>query len=68
MFVHHMRAPLDFVIIPTTVNVPTCSEPSRTRPYGGANAPSLTAPARAGLSSIRVGRGEETGYQVKQRN
>src|SRR5262245_66017926 len=29
-FVHHARAPLDFVI-PTTTSLPSCSEPSRTK-------------------------------------
>jgi hypothetical protein len=42
-------------VVPTTPIVPSCSEPSRTGPCGGANAPSLTAPARAGVSFVRVG-------------
>ena len=48
------RAPLD-VVIPTTPSVPSRSEPSRTKPCGGANAPSLTAPARAGSLNVWVG-------------
>lgn len=66
MFVHHTRAPLDFVI-PTTPGVPSCSEPSRTK--------ALRWRLRAILDRscarrpwIRAGRGEETGFQVEQRN
>jgi len=36
MFVRHTRAPLDLVIHPDRPSVPSCSEPSRTKPHGGA--------------------------------
>src|SRR3974390_2397309 len=45
----------DVVIPPTNASVPSCSEPSRTSPNGCRYAPSLTAPARAGVSSEWVG-------------
>ena len=35
------------IVIPTTASVPACSAPVKDEPCGGANAPSLTAPARA---------------------
>ena len=41
------------VVIPTTTSVPSCSNPSRTRPLTGWRyAPSMTASARAGFHSI----------------
>ena len=55
------------VVIPTTASVPSCSEPSRTRPFGWRYAPSLTAPARAGVSIEWVGT-KKRAAQVEQRN
>jgi hypothetical protein len=55
------------------LSVPPCSELSR---YGLAKVegverlvrrPTLTAPARVGFAILRVG-GEETGFQIEQRN
>jgi hypothetical protein len=43
------------IVIPTHSSMPSCSEPSRTRPSGWRCAPSLTAPARAGHSDAWVG-------------
>ena len=66
------RAPLGGVI-PTTTSLPTCSGLSRRgleamkREANAERRPALTAPARAGFPT-RVGRGEETGFQVEQRN
>src|SRR6516162_410725 len=55
------------VVIPTTASVPSCSEPSRTRPFGWRYAPSLSAPARAGVSIEWVGT-KKRAAQVEQRN
>jgi hypothetical protein len=66
------RAP-PLIVIPTALSVPPCSELSR---YGLAKVegverlvrrPTLTAPARVGFSNT-AGRGEDTGFQIKQRN
>jgi hypothetical protein len=60
-------APLDFVI-PTITSVPRARSRQGQGLSVAANAGQpLTAPARAGNSRC-VGRGEETGFQVEQRN
>jgi hypothetical protein len=53
-FVHHARAPLDFVI-PTRAKCAAVLEAVQGRAFGGANAPSLTASARVGFSFEWVG-------------
>jgi hypothetical protein len=71
MFVRDKRAPLDRVI-PTTTSVLPCSVPSslawKRRARGEVNATAkLDGPcARQHLAD--AGRGEEMGFQVKQRN
>jgi hypothetical protein len=59
MFVHHTRGSPRTFVIPTTTSVPSCSNPSRTKPLRVAlRAPSLTASARADhLISYGSGRG-----------
>src|SRR5215468_10773320 len=72
MFVRHKRAPLDLVI-PITTSVLPCSELSRCGLASPEHEeiferrPTLTAPcARQRLDA--VGRDEEMGFQVEQRN
>src|SRR5262245_4477769 len=60
------RLPSD-VVIPTTPSVPSCSKPVKDEPCGGADAPSLTAPARAGLLTEWVG-ARKRAFQVEQGN
>jgi hypothetical protein len=65
--VRDTRAPPQ-IIIPTRPSVPSCSEPSRpSLAVAAEGRPALTAPARAGVSIV-LGRGEETGFQIEQRN
>ena len=62
-FVHHMRAPLD-VVIPTTRKCAVVLGAVKARPgHGGRRKrrPALTAPARAGVSILRSGRGKACG-------
>ena len=54
------------VVIPTTASVPSCSEPSRTRPFGWRYAPSLTAPALDGESISAGGARESPSARVEQ--
>src|SRR5215467_4035399 len=54
------------VVIPIAASVPSCSEPSRTRPFGWRYAPSLTAPALDGESISAVGARESPAARVEQ--
>src|SRR5216683_1685926 len=61
------------IIVPTTTSVAACSGLSRRgletteRAARAERRPTLTGPVRVGLNTC-VGRGEETGFQVEQRN
>src|SRR5262249_21893171 len=50
---------------PDRSSVPSCSEPSRTRPFGWRYAPSLTAPALDGESISAVGARESPAARVE---
>jgi hypothetical protein len=65
--VHHTRAPLD-VVIPTRAKCAVMLGALKDEPFGGADAPSLTAPARCRRHQSRVGMKKRALAQVEQRN